>query len=156
MRRIIQSILVFCLVWSCASVNNIHEAVKMEKFQEVESYVDRGDIEKKDVNGFTPLLVAAYYGHRSMVEYLCNKRANVDKSDNKGWTSLMYASLYNWDHIVKILIDHNASVNLKNSEGHTALYYAEEEEKNYAKEEEARLKNQRIIKLLKENGAKAY
>lgn len=67
--------------------------------------------------------------------------ANVDATDKNGWTALMYSASYDCIDDVKLLIDHKA-LNIKNNEGHTALYYAE------------KYKLERIIKLLKEKGAK--
>jgi len=90
------------------------------------SYVDLSDIETQDGNGATPLIVAAYYGHDSIVMYLCDRGAKVDQPDYNGWTALIYASYYNFYNVAKILVDNNAAVDIADSEGHTALYYARE------------------------------
>jgi ankyrin repeat protein len=144
MDRVLYSILVLFLICSCAGTNNIHSAVKKQNLEEIKTYVEQGDIELTDSNGFTPLILASYYDHPPIVKYLCDNGADVDKGDNKGWTALMYASYYNFYDIAKILLDNNASVNKKNSEGHTALYYANQ------------YKYEDIVKLLKEKGAESH
>ena len=141
MYRLFYSILVLFLICSCASTHRIHSAVKKQNLEEIKTYVEQGEIDLTDLNGFTPLILASYYDHPSIVQYLCESGADVDRGDNKGWTALMYASYYNFYDIAKILLDHNASVNKKNSEGHTALYYANQ------------YKYEDIVKLLKAKGA---
>ena len=133
-------IFVFC---SCVSSRPIHQAVKKNDLDKVREYATQGDIEQKDSNGFTPLILASYYAYTPIVKYLLEQGADVDQRDNKGWTALIYASYYNFYDIVQILLNHKASVNMQNSEGHTALYYAEQ------------FRYEKTMDLLKENGAKS-
>jgi len=126
MNKRLYSILILFITCSCANTSYIHYAIMQNDLAEVKSYVDRGDIESLDDTGSTPLIVASYYGHASIVKYLCDKGANVDQRDYNSWTALMYASYYNFYNVAKILVDNNAAVNIVNSEGHTALFYAQE------------------------------
>jgi len=146
MKQGLHLILALLLISACASSQKpsitIHSAVQKQSLEDVKKYVKQGKIEEKDVNGFTPLMVAAYYGYTPILTYLLENGANVDATDKNGWTVLMYSASYDFIDDVKLLIDHNASLNIKNNEGHTALYYA----KQY--------KYERIVKLLKEKGAK--
>ena len=146
MRQGLYLILTLFLISSCASSQKpsttIHGAVGNQSLEDVKKYVEQGMIEEKDVNGFTPLMVAAYYGYTPVLKYLLENGANVDATDKNGWTALMYSASYDFIDDIKLLIEHNASLNLKNNKGLTALYYAEE------------YKNERSAKLLKENGAK--
>ena len=125
MNKFLYPIILF-LTCSCGSTDYIHYAVMQNDLTGVKSYVDSGEIDTRDGNGATPLIVAAYYGHDSIVKYLCDRGAKVDHRDYNGWTALMYASYYNFYNVAKILIDHNAAVDIVDSEGHTALYYAQE------------------------------
>jgi ankyrin repeat protein len=95
----------------------------------VKPYIEKGEIEQTDGNGFTPLLVATYYGHTGLVEYLVANGAEVDRQEDGGWTSLMYAAYYNYKEIAKILLEHHASLTIKNSEGKNALDIAEENDR---------------------------
>lgn len=90
----------------------------------IEPYVEKGEIEKEDKGGMTPLMYAAYYGRAPMARYLCEKGADVNKQDKEGWTSLMYAAYYNFPEVVEILLDHGASTTLVNSRGKKAIDYA--------------------------------
>ncbi len=145
MKQGLHLILALLLISACASSQKpsitIHSAVQTQSLEDVKKYVKQGKIEEKDINGFTPLIVAAYYGYTPILTYLLENGANVDATDKNGWTALMYSASYDFIDDVKLLIDHNASLNIKNNEGHTALYYA----KQY--------KYERIVKLLKEKGA---
>jgi len=142
MKQGLYLILALLLFSACATSTNIHGAVKIKSLEDVKKYVEQGKIEDKDGNGFTPLIIAAYYSYTPILKYLLENGANVDATDKIGWTALMYSTSYDSIDDVKLLIDHKASLNIKNNKGHTALYYAE----NY--------KYERIVKLLKEKGAK--
>jgi hypothetical protein len=119
------TVILICTFTTTGITGEIHEAVKKNQLTEVKRYVERGDIELPDKNGLTPLLVAAYYGHTSIVKYLCDAGAMVNADDNKGWTSLMFAAYYNYIEIANILLAHNANKNMKNPKGYTAYYYAQ-------------------------------
>ena len=110
----------------CACGNSVFYYSKHGDIDGVKPFVEKGDIYSANKYGFTPLLIATYYGHTSLVKYLVENGAVVDRQDNRGWTSLMYAAYYNYTEIAKILLEHNASVTIKNSEGKTALDYAED------------------------------
>jgi len=117
-------LLVFFVV--CACGKNVFYYSKYGDIDGVKPYVEKGDINRANADGFTPLLIASYYGHTGLVTYLIKNGAEVNRQDNRGWTSLMYATYYNYLEIAKILLEHNASVTIKNSEGKSALDYAEE------------------------------
>ena len=128
MARFYYSILVLFFICSCATtenINSIHYAVKSNQLTEVKNSVDKGELELPDKNGLTPLILASYYGHTSIVKYLCEKGAMVNQTDNNGWTALMYAAYYNFIEITRILLDHNAKKDMVNPQGFTASYYAE-------------------------------
>jgi ankyrin repeat protein len=117
-------LLVFWVV--CACSHSVFYYSKYGDIDGVKPFVEKGDIHRANSYGFTPLLIATYYGHTGLVKYLAENGADVNRQDNRGWTSLMYAAYYNHKDIAKILLEHNASVTIKNSEGKTALDYAEE------------------------------
>jgi len=144
MPRGIYPIIALVMICSCVSSRQIHLAVKQNDLDKVSEYVMQGGIELRDSNGFTPLILAAYFGHTSIVKYLLEQGANVDQRDKNGWTALIYASYYNYYDIAQILLDHSASVNMQNSEGHTALYYAEQ------------FRFDKMTEILKQKGAKSF
>lgn len=114
------------LFLSCAPQSGIFKYAIDGDIAGIQPYVDRGEIEKEDKGGMTPLMYSAYYGKAQMVKYLCEKGADVNKQDKKGWTSLMYAAYYNFPEVVEILLRYGASTTIVNSEGKKAIDYAKE------------------------------
>jgi ankyrin repeat protein len=144
MSKAIYPLIAVLVICSCVSSPQIHTAVKKNDLGKVREYAMQGDIELKDSNGFTPLMLASYYGYTPIVKYLLEHGAKVDQRDNKGGTALIYASYYDYYDIVQLLLEFNASVNMQNSEGHTAFYYAEQ------------FRYEKTAELLKAKGAKSF
>ena len=48
-------------------------------------------VDCRNNNGFTPLMIAVYYGHLEMVKYLVTAGANINAQDNKKHTVLHVA-----------------------------------------------------------------
>jgi ankyrin repeat protein len=75
-------------------------------------------------NSQEALMLAARYGHQSIVELLIANGVDVHATDKHGWTALMYAARHGHQPIVKLLIANGAVVNATNSQGWTALMFA--------------------------------
>ena len=74
---------------------------------------------------WTVLMVAAYRGHTSIVQYLLDEGAPVNTQDVYGATSLMRASELGHSEVVRVLINYGADVNiLAKDPNRTALMYA--------------------------------
>ena len=80
-----------------------------------------------DVNktGWTPLHYAASNGHISVVKLLLENYAYIDAESPNGTTPLMMASMYGSPETVKLLLDEGADASLKNQQGMTALAFAQ-------------------------------
>ena len=63
--------------------------------------------------GFTPLMMAAYYGHPEAVEVLADGGAQLDLQDVAGRTALWYAAYSNHLAIVKLLVGRGADQTIK-------------------------------------------
>ena len=63
----------------------------------------------KDNDEWTPLHLAARYGHKEIVEYLVEKGADVNAKDKEGWTPLHFAAqeghteIVEWQNLLLIL-----------------------------------------------------
>lgn len=68
------------------------------------------------VNGFRPLMMAAYGGHAEIVKLLLEKGADVNAKDNNGETPLLWAASGNRLEVAKLLIENGADVNAKDDD----------------------------------------
>ena len=80
--------------------------------------VEQGiDMEKADVNGYTPLHIASLEGHLEVTRYLLEQGADRDKADNYGYTPLHHAALYGHLEIAKLLMVYGADLNARTNNG---------------------------------------
>ncbi|MFA7368030.1 MAG: ankyrin repeat domain-containing protein, partial [Kiritimatiellales bacterium] len=86
------------------------------------------DLNTKNANGWSVLMVAAYNYHKVAVELLVKNGANVNQSNYKGTTILMYAksapSRGRDLSMIKWLIEKGADINARDKSGRTILSYA--------------------------------
>ena len=88
------------------------------------------DVNAKDKEGWTGLLLAVDQGRTSVVQTLLDEGADVNaKCECRGylfggWTALMMASRDGRDEIVSVLVAKHAAVDIRNNSGKTALTLA--------------------------------
>ena len=118
------------------------EAVNAGDKKAVAYYIKHGeDVNQKDKEGNTLLLIAADKGYTKIVESLIKAGADVNKDRNK-WTPLLAAACKEYEDIIEILIDAKADVNAESNDGWTALMLV------------SKSGNVRIARILVEAGAK--
>lgn len=95
-----------------------------------------GDVNKANSLGQTPLMFAAQFGHRAVVDYLLTKGANPNafegvseveiegKFVKQGMTALMYAAQGGHTEVVKSLIAKGADLKARNKMGQNAMMLA--------------------------------
>ncbi|XP_065523873.1 ankyrin repeat and SAM domain-containing protein 6 isoform X2 [Lathamus discolor] len=103
---------------------DVFHALKLGNFQLVKEIVDEdpSQVNITNVDGASPLMIAAVTGQLPLVQLLVEKNADVDKQDNvHGWTALMQATYHGNKNVVKYLLNQGADVNLRAKNGYTAF-----------------------------------
>ena len=90
-------------------------AIKNDKYNNVKKLIEHGaNIEYKNNNGFSALLIASKYGYKDIVELLISHNVDINAKDYRGNTSLVYA--HN-SEIVSILIENGANITDTDNKG---------------------------------------
>lgn len=74
------------------------------------------------------LIIAAYQGHKEIVEFLLKKKTNVNKQDGFGATALHMAIANNQAEVAAILMSKGANINLRSVSGKIPMQIAVENE----------------------------
>ncbi|MBN3310300.1 KDIS Kinase, partial [Amia calva] len=82
------------------------------------------EVDERNENGQTPLMLAAEQGNVEIVQELLNKGANVNLDDADSWTALISASKEGHTEVVKELLSNNANLEHRDMGGWTALMWA--------------------------------
>jgi ankyrin repeat protein len=107
----------------------LHE-VKTGNREKVETFIRAGiNINAKDKDGATPLMIASEKGDTEMTRVLLKDGADPNASDVDGYTALMFASYSGNLEIARLLVGSGADVDARDKDGWTALMFASVEEK---------------------------
>jgi len=82
------------------------------------------DINSRDKDGSTALMVASERGDIEMAQFLMQNGADVSAKNIDGYTALMYVAYKGNLEIAELLIKNKADVNARDKDGWTALRYA--------------------------------
>lgn len=101
------------------------EAATYDDFDLIRDYVAQGfDINTRSVDQKTALMKAAWFGHRSVTQFLCAIGANLGDFDNLGNTALHFSAYGGHLDCCKILLAAGAQVNAPNNEQNTPAHIA--------------------------------
>ncbi|XP_043274119.1 ankyrin repeat domain-containing protein 50 isoform X3 [Venturia canescens] len=102
-----------------------HETVRSASKVVVTILLERGAaVDHQDKDGMTPLLVAAFEGHRDVCELLLEYEADVDHCDATGRTPLWAAASMGHGSVVALLLFWGCYVDSIDNEGRTVLSVA--------------------------------
>ena len=83
------------------------------------------DVNTRNSEGMTALMLAAKKGHTDTVQALLDREADINaQATYYGWTALAYAANQGHEQIVRLLLARGADPNLKAERGKTALVLA--------------------------------
>ncbi|XP_075717246.1 kinase D-interacting substrate of 220 kDa isoform X2 [Rhinoderma darwinii] len=82
------------------------------------------DVDERNENGQTALMLAAEQGNLEIVQELIQKRANCNLEDVDNWTALISASKEGHVEIIRELLDCSANLEHRDMGGWTALMWA--------------------------------
>lgn len=122
---------------------NIFDAARQGNLEAIDTYVtEDGNIQARNNEGYTPFILAAYYGNNQVLETLVDKGADPCAVDDKGSNALMGVAFRGHVETALWLLKNTpCDVNHQNYAGQTALMMS------------ALFGNEQTIKVLLENGA---
>ena len=112
LRALLLSCFLFLFVNSCTPLTEILlKAAQNGDISKVEKLLSKGaEINAKDIDGRTALILATEEGHTDVVKMLIYKGAEVNAKDKGGGTALMYAASKGYGDIVNMLLEKDAKL----------------------------------------------
>src|SRR4051812_2006295 len=114
------------LLGSCARFDNdLFDSINKNDIGSVDHMLRKGrvDVNKKDAEGRTPLLLAASLGEKDMVHLLITNGAHTEDKDPLGETPLSIAAMKGHTEAAHVLVENKANVNTVNNDQVTPLMY---------------------------------
>jgi ankyrin repeat protein len=110
----------------CPFDGMIHEACYKDNLEKVKSLLHDNPclVLRKNIDGATPLSIAAFYGYKDIAQFLLVNGANVHARDNNRRTPLHWAAHQNHKDTAMLLLDNKAKINADDKWGNTPLHIA--------------------------------
>lgn len=103
----------------------MQQAIETAQPQAVELFIKAGfDVESKDERGWTPLMMAAFFGSEASAELLINAGADVHVKDGQGYQPAHWAAVQAYDKVLRQLLRRGASPSAQSERGITPLIQA--------------------------------
>ncbi|MCP4633749.1 MAG: hypothetical protein GY855_12545 [candidate division Zixibacteria bacterium] len=143
MKSALTSILILVLFLSSTWAGEIQDAAETGELQKVKNLLRENPqlIENRDEAGHTPLLSAAYGGHKEVLDFLRSKGANLMAANNRGSYALNLAAYNGQIEMIQYLFELGFDIDVTTITGFTPLLHASVSGKSKA------------VKLLLDKGA---
>lgn len=107
------------------SQTSIHDLARNGDLDEVKKYISTSPeaVNQISEQGFSPLLLAVYYNHNKVAQYLIEQGAEVDEDSAMG-SPLMASVVKDNIELARLLLAEGANVNAVDANGTTSLIYA--------------------------------
>ncbi|CAH0028115.1 unnamed protein product [Clonostachys rhizophaga] len=108
------------------SHHTLHSAVSAKDLNLVQQLVEKGaDINLKDENQLTALMLASHHGYVEIILYLIDQGADINTcSSETKVTALLIAVKAGWRNVVRLLVEKGADVSAADHSGWTVLHFA--------------------------------
>jgi len=107
-------------------LRDLLNAAALGKKEEVEICLNNEiDINSKNEEGHTALMLAASMGRNDTVDFLIDSGADLNLASNNGWTALLWAASRGHLMVVKKLVESGADIDATTPNGWTALEWAQ-------------------------------
>ena len=104
---------------------DIWSAARTAKLRLVGELLESGmDVDQRDSDGNTPLIMAAMAGKTEVARLLIERGADVDAKSNSGSAAIHSAAFLGHQGVVKLLVENDADTNLLNGNDQTPLEVA--------------------------------
>jgi len=125
MKSLIVTFLISLLSYSTIAQNTIFDASRQGDINSIKQLYAKNNniINAVDDKGYSPIVLASYYGHKDVVAFIVDKVDNLNIETSYG-SPLMAATVKGYTDIVDILLKHNVNPNATDPEGTTAAHYA--------------------------------
>ena len=101
---------------------------------EVRQALEEGaNVNRKNENGWSVFLHAAWLGHSDLVKLLLENEADVNQQDSSGMTALMHAAFSGNSNVARVLLEYKADPDKQDRNGMTALIRAAHHNPNIVK-----------------------
>ena len=137
------------------TAQDIHKAAGQGDLDKVKEILEKNPelLDGEDVQGNTPLTLAANSGRKEVVEYLITKGADLNSTNTYKYTPLHYSILRRHIGIAGMLVEAGADVNVPNVWGYTPLHTCAG--RNFLKEAKFLVENKAAIDSKNEVGETA-
>ncbi len=100
---------------------HVEDAIIDEDIERLKQLMEQGANLEGQVDGWTPLLRAAYEGNTEILNYLLDQGANIDFKDQAQSTPLDWAITNNNTDIARILVERGADIEASDEDDYTPL-----------------------------------